>query len=74
MNKKVTKVKVTNCKASGKRFKNLTPNSVHDVVTPPDGHENGRRGYWVMGIGEPVLLLHNEYEVVKRDYVEVNDD
>lgn len=55
------KVKVTNCTASGKSFGNLTPNSIHQVVTPPSGYKNDHTGVWVMGVGEPVKLLSNEF-------------
>lgn len=55
------KVKVTNCTASGKAFENLTPNSIHEIVTPPSGYKNDHTGVWVMGVGEPVKLLSNEF-------------
>lgn len=55
------KVKVTNCTASGKAFGNLTPNSIHEIVAPPSGYKNDHTGVWVMGVGEPVKLLSNEF-------------
>jgi hypothetical protein len=55
------RVKVTRCTAAGEQFSNLTPESVHDVVTPPDGYKNDHTGVWVMGVGEPVKLLTNEF-------------
>lgn len=54
-------VKITNCTASGAQFKNLTPGSIHKIVTPPDKYINGDGGVWVQGIGEPVKILFNEY-------------
>lgn len=57
----VKQIKVIRCSALGKKFVNLTPGSVHDVVDPPDGFDNSR-GVWVMGVGEPVLLLFGEYQ------------
>lgn len=55
------KVKVTVCGAFGPAFKNLTPDSIHYVVTPPDGYLNDHTGVWVMGVGEPVKLLVGEF-------------
>jgi len=56
-------VKVTLCIAVGKRFRfaNLTPYSIHNVITPLNGYNNDATGVWVMGIGTPVKLLSNEY-------------
>ena len=53
-------VKVIRCDACGKAFANLTPGSIHKVVPSPDGEKNSR-GEWVMGVGEPVLLLFGEF-------------
>ena len=53
-------VKVIRCEAYGKAFANLTPGSIHKVVPSPDG-EKSSRGEWVMGVGEPVLLLFGEF-------------
>ena len=53
-------VKVIRCDACGKAFANLTPGSIHKIVPPPDG-EKSSRGEWVMGVGEPVLLLFGEF-------------
>ncbi len=55
------KVKVTRCTANGKAFSNLTPHSIHEVVEPPKGYKNDLSGVWVMGVGEPVKLLNNEF-------------
>lgn len=55
------KVRVTFCSAHGKIFGNLTPGSEHEVVTPPGDYKNDHTGVWVMGIGEPVKLLSNEF-------------
>lgn len=53
-------VKVIRCDACGKVFANLTPGSIHKVVPSPNGKDNSR-GEWVMGVGEPVLLLFGEF-------------
>ena len=58
--KKPKRVKVTRCTAMGKKFANLTPDSIHDIVPPPPPHDD-TRGVWVMGVGEAVMLLHGEY-------------
>ena len=55
------KVKITFCNALGEEFRNLEPGSIHEVVTPPEGYKNDNTGVWVMGVGEPVKLLANEY-------------
>lgn len=60
---KHTRVKITNCNATGKVFSNLVPNSIHEIITPPNGKTN-ERGEWVMGVGEPVLVLNEEFEYI----------
>ena len=52
---------ITRCYAEGKVFENLTPKSEHEVVTPPEGYKNDTSGVWVMGVGEPVKVLTNEF-------------
>jgi hypothetical protein len=54
-------IQVVRCGAVGNAFENLTPGSIHRIVTPPTGYMNGTRGVWVMGVGEPVLLLYGEF-------------
>lgn len=54
------RIRITYCTASGKAFGNLTPGSEHDIIEPPAG-ENSVTGVWVMGVGEPVKVLHREY-------------
>jgi len=54
-------VKVAQCSAFGKAFANLTPNSIHVIIAPPNGYKNDHTGVWVMGVGESVKLLPNEY-------------
>lgn len=56
----VKRIKITNCRAVGKAFANLTPGSVHSVIDPPEGYNNSR-GVWVMGVGEPVKVLFEEF-------------
>ena len=58
-------VKVTLCRAYGPAFSNLTPGSTHQIIAPPEG-ENNDRGVWVMGCGEPVLLLYGEFQFVEK--------
>ena len=57
-------VKVTQCSAYGKVFANLTPNSIHDIIAPPNSYKNDHTGVWVMGIGEPVKLVTGEFSKV----------
>jgi len=58
-------VKVLRCGAMGRAFANLVPDSIHAVVTPPEGYENDHTGVWVMGVGEPVKLVRNEFTKVE---------
>lgn len=57
------KVKVTRCTAVGEVFANLIPGSIHEIVDSPL-NEDRKRGEWVMGVGEPVLLLYGEFTYV----------
>lgn len=61
---KLTKIKITYCHANGKVFENLTPGSEHEIVTPPKGYKNYEGGVWVMGVGEPVKVLNEEFEFI----------
>jgi hypothetical protein len=62
--KQSQKIEITNCRAVGKAFANLTPGSSHDVIDPPQG-QNNDRGVWVMGVGEPVKVLFGEFVEIK---------
>lgn len=62
---KASKIKITECRAVGKAFGNLTPDSIHDIIPPPKDKDNSR-GVWVMGVGEPVLVLFGEFQEVKE--------
>lgn len=56
---------ISKCYAQSPQFKNLIPGSKHKIIDPPKEEKhskNGVRGYWVMGVGEPVLVLFNEIE------------
>lgn len=57
------KIRIINCTAVGPQFENLTPGSIHEVIPAPKG-ENNNRGWWVMGVGEPVKVLTHEAKVV----------
>lgn len=54
-------IKITYCPAHGKVFENLIPESIHEVVSPPEG-QNNKNGVWVMGVGEPVKVLFGEFD------------
>lgn len=60
---KKNKIKITRYTAFGPAFKNLVPGSEHMIIAPPKGQDN-ERGVWVMGVGEPVLVLFREFEYV----------
>lgn len=53
-------IKITFCNACGPEFSGLTPGSAHPIVPPPEGQDN-KRGEWVMGKTEPVLVLYGEF-------------
>jgi hypothetical protein len=55
-----TSIKITHCNACGEEFRGLVPGSIHQIVSPPDGQDN-KRGEWVMGQTEPVLVLFGEF-------------
>lgn len=55
------RVRVKECTAFSPAFDNITPGSVHEIVPAPEGQQVGA-GEWVMGMGQPVLLLPGEYE------------
>lgn len=58
------KIKIIHCGAFGPQFENLKPGTVHEVIEPPKG-QNDKRGWWVMGVGEPVLVLTREATVIE---------
>lgn len=60
------KIQIDECGAYGPQFENLTPGSIHEVIEPPAG-ESDRRGWWVMGVGEPVLVLTREAHIYYGD-------
>lgn len=62
--KKTKYIKVLHCNAFSPEFVNITPGSVHEIVSPPEGYDK-KRGEWVMGVTEPVLLLFREFEYEK---------
>lgn len=56
------KIRITRCYAHGKMFANLTSGSEHEIVDPPSPEKNDHKGVWVMGVGEPVKVLNDEFE------------
>ena len=63
------RIRITYCSANGDAFKNITPNSEHVIIDPPEEYSdakyaNGVRGYWIQGVGEPVLILFEELEIL----------
>jgi len=65
------RVEVVRCMAHGLQFENMTPRSIHTIIDPPEGEKpNGINGVWVMGVGEPIKLLFDEYiDYVSRKLV-----
>lgn len=63
---KPKQIKITYCTAFGRVFANITPNSIHDVVPAPPTEKEDASGVWVMGIGEPIKVLNNEFVVVAQ--------
>lgn len=61
---KAKQVRVLYCMAQGRQFANLTPGSIHEVVTAPEPYKDDHKGLWVMGIGEPVKLLNGEFDII----------
>ena len=59
------KLKVIRCSGFGEAFENLKPGSIHDIINPPF-NEDRTRGEWVMGVGEPVLLIEGEFKYVYK--------
>lgn len=59
-------IRIDNCHANGKQFSNLTKGSYHQIVKPPTGYVNGDRGVWVQGVGEPVKLLFDEFDIKEK--------
>ncbi len=54
------RIRITRCRANGKVFGNLTPGSEHEIIETPVGQPHSF-GVWVMGVGEPVRVLPDEY-------------
>lgn len=64
------KIKITNCVAYGPQFANLISGSVHEVIKKkfatnrPSNKRKRSIGYWVKGVSENVVVLHNECELI----------
>lgn len=59
-------IRITKCEANGHLFDNITPGSKHTVIPPPEGYTDDSFSVWVMGCGEPVKVLNNEFQDVKE--------
>lgn len=64
MKTKPERIRITYCKAFGSSFENITSGSIHKVISTPIGEKEDGRGVWVLGAGEPVKVLNNEFEIV----------
>ena len=59
-----TQLRIFHCaKADQPAYANITPQSVHHIIDPPEGERNWDNGVWVMGVGKPVKLLYREFFV-----------
>lgn len=56
-------LRITKCSAFNDEFENCIEGSVHKIIQPPKGEVN-KRGEWIMGKTEPILLLFSEFEYV----------
>ncbi len=54
-------ITVTHCTAQGEAFSNIETGTSHKIITPPEPYKNDVRGVWIMGVGEPVKILNNEF-------------
>lgn len=63
---KATKIKITRCFGFGPQFDNLKPGSVHNIVNSPQP-EASKKGEWVMGVSEKVLVLYDEFTYVYEE-------
>lgn len=59
------RIKITFCTAQGAQFANALPNSEHDTIPTPEGEKKDNKGVWIMGVGEPIKILNNEYVKAK---------
>lgn len=57
------RLRIRQVNAHGEQFIFLTPGSEHDIIAPPLG-QNSSRGEWVQGVGEPVLVLFEEFDYI----------
>ena len=64
-NSKNKAIIITNCTACGPVFGNIVPGSKHVVIKAPANYKDDNKGVWVMGVGEPVKILNNEFRYVE---------
>lgn len=64
-------IEIEFCNAVGPEFENLTPGSKHVIIDAPADqkphNDNGKTGYWVNGVTEPVLVLFQEMTWLSSD-------
>ena len=63
-------IKIIRVSMASSQIKDLTPNSVHKIVLPPEEYKqkypNSQFTVWVMGQTEPVRLLQNEFNFLDK--------
>ena len=57
-------VQIKSCDCFNPAFENITPGSIHQVISAPKSYADDANGVWVMGKGEPVKVLNYEFEVI----------
>ena len=68
------KIKILGCTAHGKAFENLPIGEIVDELECADLSTGKPRGVWIMGNGEPIMLVNdhgfNEYTIVTKLSIE----
>lgn len=59
-----SEIMIINCNGQGTAFGNIKRDSVHKIIDTPVGEKYTARGYWVMGVGEPILVLTSECTLI----------
>ncbi len=56
-------IEITYCSAVGDAFSNCTSGSKHKLIEPPKDRED-RSEVWIMGVGEPIRLMDEEFKFI----------
>jgi hypothetical protein len=58
-------IKIIHCNGFGEAFSNIKDGTIHAVVEHPEADKNNDKGVWVMGNGELIKVLNDEFEIIK---------